>query len=110
MRFKLSYSIITGMATRKKKKPTAEEKKLIHIEVVRQMLVLATSGFGLVSALAWNEFIRTTVEEYVRNYLPTGSTIIYLFLYAVIVTILAVIITMQLSKLLRTLEGFEKKA
>lgn len=88
------------MANKKKK----EEDKKITVEVVRQMLTLATSGFGLVAALAWNELVKSLVENYIKKYLPAGSQTISLFLYAVIVTVLAVVVTLQLSKLLRNID------
>lgn len=83
---------------------TKEEKKL-HVEVVRQMVTLSTSGFGLVAALAWNSVIQELVNDYVKKWLPQGSGIISLLIYAVIITLLAVAVTLQLSKLLQHLEG-----
>ncbi len=88
-----SRAIICLMAKKK------EDKKL-HIEVVRQMLALATSGFGLVAALAWNSVIQEFVNTYLKKILPAGSGIWSLLIYAVIVTILAVAVTLQLSKIL----------
>lgn len=82
------------------KKKTEEEKKL-HIEVARQMLALATSGFGLVAALAWNNLIQEFVNTYIKKALPDGSGIWSLLIYAVIVTLLAVVITYNLSKILK---------
>ena len=64
------------------------------------MLTLATSGFGLVAALAWNNVIQEFVNNYIKKLLPNGSTIWSLLIYAVVVTILAVVITLQLSKIL----------
>ena len=94
----------------KKKRPTKkEEQKKLHIEVVRQMLTLATSGFGLVAALACNELVKQFVDGYIKKYLPEGSQIISLFVYAIVVTALAVLITMQLSKILKNLENLEAK-
>ncbi len=80
------------------RKKTATDKKL-HVELVRQMLTLATSGFGLVAALAWNSLIQEFVNSYVKKWLPANSGIISLLIYAVVITILAVLITYQLSKL-----------
>jgi hypothetical protein len=89
------------MASTKKK--TDAEKKL-HIEVVRQMLTLATSGFGLVSALAWNSLIQELVATYVKRWLPEGGKMFSLLVYAIVVTMLAVFVTVQLSKLLKTID------
>jgi len=76
-------------------------------EIVKQMLTLATSGLGLVAALAWNELIKETIETYVKPYLPQGSTVVSLFIYAMIVTILAVVVTLQLTKLQNKIKSKE---
>lgn len=87
------------MAKRNKK----EDKKL-HVEVVKQMVVLSTSAFGLVAALAWNSVIQEFVNTYVKKWIPTGGGIISLLIYALIITVLAVLITVQLSKLSEKLQ------
>lgn len=68
-------------------------------EIARQMLTLAISGFGLVSALAWNNVIQEAIDTYIKPLVGGGSTLLSQFVYAVIVTVLAVIITYNLSKL-----------
>ena len=75
------------------------EKKKLHKEILKQMVTLATSGFGLVAALAWNNVIQELVNTIIKPYLPQGSTLVSLFFYALIVTTLAVVTTYQLSKL-----------
>lgn len=87
---------------------TKEQKKL-HIEIVRQMLTLATAGFGLVAALAWNSLIQSLVETYVKVWLPDFGETLTLLVYAVVVTVLAVVVTLQLSKLLGKLEKEKDK-
>lgn len=89
-------------------KKTANQQRL-DIEIVRQMLTLATSGFGLVAALAWNSLIQEFVKNYITVWLPKQSGLISLLLYAIVVTALAVFITLQLSKVLHRLED-EKSA
>lgn len=86
------------------KQTPAEKKKRVTTEIVTQMLTLATSGFGLVAALAWNSFIQEVVNNYVKKFLPSGSGLISLLVYAIIVTVLAVFVTMQLSKFKEHLE------
>lgn len=83
----------------------AQKNKKLQIEILRQMLTLATSGFGLVAALAWNNVIQTFVNDYVKKWLPSEAGILSLFIYAIIITILAVFVTLQLSKLLERLEN-----
>ncbi len=87
-----------------KKIDIPENTKDLPIAIVKQMLSLVTSGFGLVAALAWNEVVKETIEIYVKPYLPEGSKVISLLVYAVIVTTLAVVSTLQLTKLQQTLE------
>lgn len=87
----------------------AEEKQSkgeqkIHVEVVKQMVTLSTSGFGLVAALAWNNFIQELVNNYIKKWLPGNSGVISLLIYAVVITILAVFVTLQLSKLSQRLQ------
>lgn len=62
-------------------------------------LKLMTSGFGLVSALAWNELIKETVNIYIKPYFGESSGLISLLIYAVVITALAVFVTYQLSKI-----------
>lgn len=81
-----------------------KHRKNIHVEVIRQMVTLATSGFGLVAALAWNSAIQEFVNEYVKHWIPGQSGLISLLAYAVIVTVFAVVVTLQLSRILEKLE------
>lgn len=86
-------------------KKTKTEIRKYQKAVVEQMLKLATSAFGLVAALAWNELIKGTIDEFVKNRINTNSKLISLAVYALIVTILAVFITLQLSKLKEKLDN-----
>ena len=86
------------------KEKIAKQKKL-HIELVRQMIVLSTTGLGLVAALAWNSLIQEFVKNYIEIFFPKGSGILSLLIYAVLITVLAVFVTFQLTKLLEKLEG-----
>ena len=78
--------------------------KRIHVLILKQMLMLATSGFGLVAALAWNSVIQEFVTTQIKPHLPAGSGVISLLIYALVVTVIAVLITFQLTKLIDTLE------
>lgn len=89
----------------KKKKEAPKQHKRVTIEIVSQMLTLATSGFGLVAALAWNSLVQDFVKEYITKWLPTGIGIVSQLFYALVVTSLAVFITLQLSQLKERLEN-----
>ena len=81
------------MATKKQK------DKSFRRELVEQSVTLSTSAFGLAAALAWNETIQQAVKEFIEPTLPAGSGVLSKFIYAILVTLLAVIITYQLSRL-----------
>lgn len=87
---------------------TKSDERKFHIELIRQMLTLATAGFGLVAALAWNSLIQEFVSQYIKKWLPGNSGIISLFIYAIVITLVAVLVTYELSRVLRRLET-EKK-
>ncbi|TMD45784.1 MAG: hypothetical protein E6I86_14040 [Chloroflexi bacterium] len=59
------------------------------------MIALASAAFGVVAALAWNSAITALVKQIFGS----GAQIVSLFIYAIIVTILAVIVMVQLGKL-----------
>lgn len=86
------------------KKQNGQKEKRFHKELIAQMLTLATSGFGLVAALAWNNLIQELVNNYIRKWLPDGR-LISLIIYALIVTILAVSVTYQLSRIKERIEN-----
>ena len=64
------------------------------------MLTLATSGFGFVAALAWNSLIQESIDTYIKPFIGGGSTLLSQFIYAVVVTLLAVTLTYYLAKLI----------
>ena len=45
------------------KKSTKQEKKDLKIEVLQKISSLATAGFGLVAALAWNDAIKAIFAQ-----------------------------------------------
>ena len=83
---------------------TKTQPKELAKAFIKQMITLSTAGFGLVAALAWNNVIQEAVSTYVKPYLPNGSGIISLFIYAIIITLLAVVITYNLTKINEKLE------
>lgn len=69
-------------------------------ELLKQMITLATAGFGFVAALAWNEAIQSFVNDFIGKYLTIGPAIVSKFIYAVVITAFAVFVTYQLTKLI----------
>ena len=88
---------------------TPKNPKDLPLALIKNMVSLATSGFGLVVALAWNEVIQKTVEEYIDPWIGAGGGIISMLIYAVIITLLAVLVTMQLSQAQKRLEALNEK-
>lgn len=89
------------MAKRKKQNSdelTPAQERSFRKELIDEMLTLSTAGFGLVAALAWNEAIKGAVEQYIQPYFP-DTAIYYKFFYALLITILAVFITYELSQI-----------
>lgn len=82
--------------------PDLETPERIHelpVAVVKNMVVLSTSGLGVVVALAWNALVQKIVETYIAPYFGTNSGVISLFIYAVAITFIAIVITMWLTHL-----------
>jgi hypothetical protein len=91
-----------------KKVETPKNVKELPLAIVKQMATLATSGFGLVAALAWNNVIQEFIANYIKPYVGLGSGFISMLIYAIIVTVLAVFVTLQLSKIQQRLESRQK--
>lgn len=59
------------------------------------MIALATAAFGLIAALAWNKFI----TDLIALFLKPGSGVWAELLYAVIITVIAVIVIQNLARI-----------
>ena len=77
------------------KPKTEQEKKDLKIEILEKVSTLATAGFGLVAALAWNDAIKAIFAQVFPR---PGDNILALLAYALVITILVVIITIQLGR------------
>jgi ABC-type uncharacterized transport system fused permease/ATPase subunit len=64
-------------------------------EIIERLASLSVAAFGLVAALAWNSFILKLFE----NVFGVSEGLTAMFLYAVIVTIIAVVVTIQIGKI-----------
>lgn len=64
-------------------------------EIAAQLLTLATSALGLVAALAWNDAVQAVFKEY----FPAAGGVVAKFTYAVIISMLIVVVTINLTKL-----------
>ena len=74
------------------------------IQLLETTAALITAAFGLVAALAWNEAIKAIIAEF----LGADGTLVGLVVYAIIVTIIAVIATLLIARALGKLKAAAK--
>ena len=67
---------------------------------IQTMIALASASFGLVAALAWNEAIKATLAK-----LGLSDDLAGLYAYAVLATVLAIIVLVWLGKLAARVGG-----
>ena len=63
-------------------------------QVLQTIATLITTAFGLIAALAWNEAIKALIAQF----LPKGSDLMGLLIYAVLITIIAVVATIIIGR------------
>lgn len=80
-----------------KKLISLKEIKELKLETLVKMTDLATAGFGLVAALAWNEAIQSLVNKFLPK--STDGGIIAQVFYAVIITVFVVLVTVRLGRM-----------
>jgi hypothetical protein len=61
---------------------------------LQTMITLASASLGLVAALAWNEAIKTTI----KTYFGTDENLAGLYTYAILATVIAVVVVMLLGR------------
>jgi hypothetical protein len=67
-------------------------------EVIATMIALASAAFGVVAALAWN----SAITEAFKVWFPPGKNVPHLtalFVYAIIVTLIGVVVIVMLGRL-----------
>jgi len=74
-------------------------------DVIEKLSALIIAAFGLVAALAWNGAIQAIFKQY----FGTSESVSAMLSYAVIVTVIAVIVTIWIGKLESKAKGPEEK-
>ena len=74
--------------------PFIKEVIIMQKEVIEKVAALITAAFGLIAALAWNE----AITELFRLVFGEQSGIWALLFYAVVVTIIAVVVTIWIGR------------
>ena len=64
-------------------------------EIIEKVAALITAAFGLVAALAWNGAIQAVFKEVFGS----AETLVPMLVYAVVVTIIAVLATVWIGRL-----------
>ena len=78
----------------------ADEEKEEPLKVIAldKMAALITAAFGLVAALAWNEAIKAIFKEIFGEADAIGPLLIYAIVVTVAAVILTILVATQLSK------------
>jgi hypothetical protein len=76
----------------------------VSSEVMDKLVELITAAFGLVAALAWN----TAIQALFAAIFPEAGDLIAKFLYAVVVTVIIVIVTIRLGRLAERIKEQER--
>jgi len=69
--------------------------KKTSTEIQEKIITLVLGGFGLVAALAWNDAIKSLFETLFQD----KGTLAWKFLYAILITIIVVLVSMQLKRI-----------
>lgn len=70
-------------------------------EVIEKLAALVTAAFGLVAALAWNEAIQTIF----KSLFGEASSIAAMVTYALVVTLIAVWVTIKVGNAAEKVKG-----
>ena len=73
-----------------------EQADEVRTQVAGTISTLMTVAFGLIAALAWNDAIKAIIA----TVLPKGNGITGLLIYAILITIIAVIATILIARAL----------
>ncbi len=73
----------------------SEHANAVRANVATQITALVGTAFALVAALAWN----TAIQALFTHFFGTASTLVPMFSYAILVTVIAVVVTYYLSAL-----------
>lgn len=80
----------------KDEKVTKQLKK----EFLERFATLITGAFTFVAGLAWNE----AIQQLIQQYISPGKTLISQIIYAIIITLIAIIAIMQINSIARKME------
>ena len=76
-------------------KKTLNEVQKTEKEFKEKIITFVLGGFGLVAALAWND----AIQSFFNILFPNDKGLIGKFVYAIIITLIVVIVSVNLGKL-----------
>lgn len=74
--------------------PMSAKSDEFKVQLLETFASLITAAFGLVAALAWNDTIKAFIAQIFQN----DDGLIGMFVYAIIVTVIAVVMTLLISR------------
>lgn len=72
-------------------------------EVVAKLTTLVTAAFALVAALAWNDAIKSIFAAYIKPVFGIAGEMWSMIIYAVVVTIIAVVAAIWVGKVAKNM-------
>lgn len=81
-------------STKKEVEEQKTEDRSLRLEILEKMSTLSAAGFGLVAALAWN----SAIQDLFARVFPNKESLSAKFIYAVLLTVIVVLITTQLGR------------
>ena len=75
-----------------------DAKERLHIQVIEKISALLTAAFGFIAALSWNNAITALFT----GIFGTPNALIPDLIYAIIVTVIAVVVTIWVSRIADT--------
>lgn len=82
-----------------------EERRRLRREVRERTFTYLVAAFGLVAGLAWNEAVKSLIDYF---FPLSANTLFAKFVYAILITLIVVFVTVYLEKALKT-DGEENK-
>lgn len=78
-------------------KKIKKEQEKVRQEIIQKSLGYLIAAFGLVAGLAWNEAVKSLIEFFFPF---SDDSLLAKFAYAVLMTVLVIVVTVYLSKAL----------
>lgn len=82
-----------------------KKQESLRVEILEKIQTLTTAGFGLVAALAWN----SAIQDLFTIFFPNKESLVAKFIYAVLITVLVVLVTSRLGRMIGKLKQTMKK-